>query len=124
MEYDGGVAKSEGIGGSTPNPATPLDRIFEDRLLVPMAEVAAALEIDVKTLRRHVHLGNIVPVILGFGLSRPRRLFTRVEVQRFVDGRSRRPSVDPLPEPDEEMHRQARERARGQMSASRGRTRR
>lgn len=64
------------------NPAHEGDG-FAGELLSP-AQAAATLGFDVKTLRRHVALGNIAFIDVGLGRVRPRRRFARCHVAAFI----------------------------------------
>lgn len=58
-------------------------------LLTP-AEVAAKLRCSKKTLAAHVRAGSIRYIIIGHGTKRPRRAFTEVDVEEFIERQTRR----------------------------------
>jgi hypothetical protein len=69
-----------------------------DRRLFSPREVAAELRISIKTLRRHVELGNIGYVAVGSGLKHPRIAFLRVDIDKFIEHRrSHMPRRGPRP---------------------------
>ncbi|NGP16519.1 helix-turn-helix domain-containing protein [Devosia aurantiaca] len=61
-----------------------LDKIFGKRLLIPMAEAAHALAMDVRTLREHAQRGEIVFTQVGRGSDRIKRCFTRSQLLAFL----------------------------------------
>jgi hypothetical protein len=72
----------EGTGHST-IPA-PIAAYFAEHTTAGMPVMAALLEMDVKTLRRHVVAGELVGRIKGVGRVHPRRVFTLDDTIRFL----------------------------------------
>jgi predicted ArsR family transcriptional regulator len=58
--------------------------LFADRLTITLAEVAAILRVEVKTVRALCNTGQLGCVTLGVGRSRPRRRFTSEHVLAFL----------------------------------------
>jgi hypothetical protein len=57
---------------------------FAERTLLGAPEVARLLEIDPKTLRRHIANGDISFRVKGFGRVKPRRVFTITDIAKFL----------------------------------------
>jgi excisionase family DNA binding protein len=55
-----------------------------------MAEVAAELGIDIKTVRRHMADGNLHYINFGRGTARPRIKISRQQVSDFIERQTRR----------------------------------
>ena len=70
---------------------------FAGRAGLSLAELAAAMEMDQKTLRGHVQAGEITYIRKGTGTKRPRRIFTLADVAGFYAAMRRRecPSTGP-----------------------------
>lgn len=69
-----------------------LDRAFSESFLITMNETEQLLNIDPKTLRRHVANGDLGCRTIGQGISRPRLRFGRDDIEAFLERRKRQPS--------------------------------
>lgn len=61
-----------------------LREAFSGRTYLPTPELAAVLEMDVTTLRRHADAGDINWHQKGLGAKRPRRVFTLDDAVGFL----------------------------------------
>ncbi len=69
---------------------------FSERPTLPPKAVCGLLNMDTKTLMRHVKAGNIRYVLKGFGERRQHREFTLEDIMGFLDKRTREecPSIN------------------------------
>ena len=57
---------------------------FEASPLLGMPQISKLLPMDWETLRAHVAAGNLVGRVKGFGIKKPRRVFTLADIARFL----------------------------------------
>jgi hypothetical protein len=63
---------------------TAIEAAFGGRLTIGAPAAARLLDMDIKTLQRHVAAGNLVGRLKGLGRTRRHRVFTRDDITRFL----------------------------------------
>lgn len=74
---------------------------FQDRSTLTVPELARSMEMDVKTLRRHIRDGQMPCHLKGTGSVRRHVVFTLSDVAAFYNATSSEPQAaqEPVPEP-------------------------
>lgn len=75
-----------------------IEAAFAGHVTIGAPAAARLLDMDIKTLQRHVAAGHLVGRLKGIGRSRRHRIFTRAAIRKFLEA-PRDPTIFEIPEP-------------------------
>ena len=62
-----------------------LESHFATFVVIDVPQLAALFPMDRKTIKRHIDAGRLPSRFKGCGRNKPRRVFTRADIERFLE---------------------------------------